>query len=185
MAIASTMLALGTRAPDFDLIDVVSGEHIVRSELEGRPLLVMFLCSHCPYVKHVEQGLGKLGTDYAGSDVAIVGLCSNDAQSHPEDGPDGMRAQVARAAWTFPYARDDSQDVARAYTAACTPDAFVFDREHRLAYRGQLDGSRPGNGVEVTCEDLRAAMEAVLAGERPQAEQRPSIGCGIKWTSRD
>jgi peroxiredoxin len=178
----STMLELGTAAPDFALTDVVSGKTVRRDDFRGRPaLLVMFICSHCPYVKHIEKTLGTLGTDYAGKSVGIVAISSNDAVTHPADGPKGLKAQAETYGFHFPYLYDETQQVARAYDAACTPDFYLFDRQFRLAYRGQYDSSRPGNQVPVTGEDLRRAIDAVLEGRPVTADQRPSIGCNIKW----
>jgi peroxiredoxin len=179
---ASTMLALGTTAPDFSLPDVVSGKTITRDQVAGeRGLLVMFLCAHCPFVQHVNQELGRLGRDYVGRSLGIVAISSNDADTYPDDAPPGLRRQAVEHGFQFPYLFDESQDVARAYVAACTPDFFLFDAEKKLAYRGQLDGSRPGNGIAVDGRDLRAAMDQVLAGKPVAKEQQPSIGCGIKW----
>ena len=177
----STMLPLGTLAPPFTLPDT-SGKNVSISDFQNAPaLLVMFICNHCPYVKHVRTGLAQLVRDYQARGVAAVGIMSNDAQSHPDDSPPKMAAEVKEAGYTFPYLYDESQAVARAYQAACTPDFFVFDREKRLVYRGQLDDSRPGNGIPVTGADLRAALDAVLAGKPVAAQQKPSIGCNIKW----
>jgi thiol-disulfide isomerase/thioredoxin len=143
----------------------------------------MFICNHCPFVKHVEHELAKLGRDYAGSSLGIVAISSNDAISHPEDAPPKLREQALRVGFPFPYLYDETQAVARAYDAACTPDFFLYDDQRRLVYRGQLDSSRPGNGIPVTGQDLRAAIDAVLAGQQPSANQVPSIGCNIKWRS--
>lgn len=178
----STMLALGTPAPDFALPDVVSGKTVRLDDLrDGKPLLVMFICTHCPYVKHIESGLAALGNDYAGEPIHIVAISSNDAENYPDDSPAGLKQQAERAGFRFAYLYDESQQVARAYKAACTPDLYLFDTALKLAYRGQFDGSRPGNGVPVTGELLRAAMDAVLAGKPVTQDQRPSIGCNIKW----
>ncbi len=144
-------------------------------------LLVMFICNHCPYVQHVRAGLAKLGEDYADEDIAIVAISANDPVAYPDDAPERLAAEAKRAGYRFPYLFDETQEVARAYTAACTPDFFLFNRQRELVYRGQFDSSRPGNGVPVTGEDLRAAIDAVLTGEAVSAEQRPSMGCGIKW----
>lgn len=180
--IASTMMALGTSAPNFILPDVVSGKTVsLRQFDEMQGLLVMFLCVHCPFVKHVESELAKIGHDYAGTGLGIVAICSNDADAYPEDGSEGLRAQAKRNRFTFHYLQDETQEVGRAYGAACTPDYFLFDGAHKLVYRGQLDSSRPGNGIPVDGRDLRAAIDALLAGRPISAEQRPSIGCGIKW----
>ena len=178
----STMLELGTTAPDFVLADVVSGKSIRRDDFRGKDaLLVMFICAHCPFVKHVEKSLGALGADYARKPVAMVAISANDAENYPADKPEGLKAQAKANGFAFPYLYDESQDVAHAYTAACTPDFFLFDKGLKLVYRGQYDSSRPGNGVEVTGKDLRAAIDAVLAGKPAPTEQRPSIGCNIKW----
>jgi peroxiredoxin len=180
----STMLELGTEAPDFALTDVVSGKTVRRDDFHGKDaLLVMFLCAHCPYVKHVEKSLGKLGADYTGKPIAMVAISANDAENFPADKPEGLKAQAKANGFAFPYLYDESQAVAHAYTAACTPDFFLFDKGFKLVYRGQLDASRPGNGVPVTGQDLRAAIDAVLSGKSVPREQRPSIGCNIKWKS--
>jgi peroxiredoxin len=178
----STMLELGTTAPDFALTDVVTGKIVRRDDFRGqKALLVMFICTHCPYVKHIEQGLAALGADYAAKPLAIVAISSNDVSTHPADSPAGMKQQAENYGFNFPYLYDESQAVAHAYKAACTPDFFLFDEAFKLVYRGEFDRSRPGNGVPVTGEDLRAAIDAALAGKPPLADQRPSIGCNIKW----
>jgi peroxiredoxin len=179
---ASTMLALGTIAPDFALADVVSGKTVRRDDFRGKKaLLVMFICAHCPFVKHIERELAKLGKDYAGQPLGIVAISSNDAATHPGDSPAGLKRQAEIFGFVFPYLYDESQQVARAYDAACTPDLYLFDADFRLVYRGQFDASRPGNGVPVTGQDLRAAIDAALAGKPVPSDQRPSIGCNIKW----
>jgi peroxiredoxin len=179
---ASTMLALGTTAPDFSLPDVISGKTITRDQVAGdRGLLVMFLCAHCPFVKHVNRELARLGRDYADRGLGIAAISSNDAAAYPDDAPAGLRAQAVEHGFTFPYLYDETQEIAQAYHAVCTPDFFLFDGKKKLAYRGQLDGSRPGNGIAVDGRDLRAAIENVLAGKPVAAEQKPSIGCSIKW----
>lgn len=178
----STMLELGTVAPEFALTDVVSGKTVRRDDFRGqKALLVMFICAHCPYVKHIEKGLAALGMDYDGEPVSIVAISSNDAANYPDDNPAGLKRQAETLGFRFPYLFDETQAVGRAYKAACTPDFFLFDGDLKLVYRGEFDGSRPGNGIAVTGEALRAAMDAVLKGEQPSAEQRPSIGCNIKW----
>jgi peroxiredoxin len=178
----STMLELGTTAPDFALTDAVSGKIVRRDDFLGQnALLVMFICAHCPYVKHIEKPLGTLAADYAGKPLAIVAVSSNDVTTHPADGPEGLKAQAKANGFDFPYLYDESQDVAHAYMAACTPDFFLFDKGFKLVYRGQYDASRPGSGVPVTGEDLRAAIDLVLAGKPVPKEQRPSMGCNIKW----
>ncbi len=179
---ASNMLPLGTPAPQFSLPDVVSGRTISLDQFAGMGgLLVMFLCSHCPFVKHVEKELARIGHDYAVRGLGIVGISSNDASAYPEDAPKGLREQALRERFTFHYLYDESQQVARAFSAACTPDFFLFDSAGKLAYRGQLDGSRPGNGIPVDGRDLRAAIDDVMAGRPVTGDQQPSIGCGIKW----
>jgi len=178
----STMLELGTEAPAFTLPDVVSGNPVRLDDFRGsKALLVMFICAHCPYVKHIEKSLGKLSADYKGKPLAIVAISSNDVTTHPADSPDGLRAQAKANGFEFPYLYDESQAVAHAYKAACTPDFFLFDKDFRLAYRGEYDSSRPGNGVPITGEYLRAAIDTVLAGKPVPPDQRPSIGCNIKW----
>jgi peroxiredoxin len=180
----STMLELGTTAPEFALRDVVWGKAVRRDDFRGQKgLLVMFICTHCPYVKHIEKGLAQLSADYAGK-LGIVAISSNDAENYPDDSPQGLKAQAQRLDFKFPYLYDESQAVARAYNAACTPDIYVFDKDFRLVYRGQFDESRPGNGVPITGDDLRAALDAVLRGEKPGADQKASIGCNIKWKQR-
>jgi peroxiredoxin len=179
---STMMLELGAEAPDFALADVVSGKTVRRDDFRGqKALLVMFICTHCPYVKHIEKGLTTLGMDYDGEPVSIVAISSNDADRFPDDSPAGLKKQAETLGFSFPYLYDETQAVARAYHAACTPDFFLFDDKLRLVYRGQFDGSRPGNGIPVTGEDLRAAMDAALAGKPPLTDQRPSIGCNIKW----
>lgn len=178
----STMeLELGTVAPDFELKDTVTGKQVRRDDFKGQALLVMFICSHCPYVKHIEKGLAALGADYAGKPLGIVAISSNDAEIYPDDNPAGLRAQAQRLGFRFPYLYDETQSIAKSYHAACTPDFFLLDKDFKLVYRGEFDSSRPGSGVPVTGESLRNAIEAVLAGKTPDADQRPSIGCNIKW----
>ena len=207
----STMVQLGTIAPAFELVDALTGKAMGRDDVSalswndnlsdvvnlsthGEPakkhgLLIMFVCVHCPYVKHVEEELARIGRDYfnvGNGPIAIAAIQSNDVSQYPEDGPEAMREQAERLGWRFPYLLDEDQEVARSYGAACTPDFFLFDAEMRLVYRGQLDDSRPrrrdfGNDDPVTGRDLRAAMDAVISGKRPNPEQRSSIGCNIKW----
>jgi peroxiredoxin len=177
----STMLPLGTVAPAFQLPDT-DGTHVDLDSFRGAPaLLLIFLCNHCPYVKHVRQALADLAREYQAKGVAVVGISSNDAVAYPADDLEHMAEEKAAIGYTFPYLFDESQDVAKAYNAACTPDFYVFDRDLRLVYRGQMDDSRPGNGARVTGKDLRAALDAVLSGQPVSEEQRPSIGCNIKW----
>lgn len=178
----STMLPLGTKAPDFQLPDVVSGKTISLDTFAGKQaLLVMFICRHCPFVKHVQTQLAQIGKDYANSDVGIVAISANDAANYPDDAPDKLKEMVKELGFTFPFCYDESQETAKAYTAACTPDFFLFDAERKLVYRGQLDDSRPGNNEPVTGKDLRIALEAVLASQTLTPDQKPSIGCNIKW----
>ena len=174
------MLPLGTVAPDFELPDT-DGNRIARSSFQGKPLLVMFICNHCPFVKHLRDALAKLGRDYSPRGVAIVAISSNDVDGYPADSPAKMKQEAKDAGYVFPYLYDETQEVAKAYRAACTPDFFLFDKDHRLVYRGQFDDSRPGNGVPVTGNDLRAALDAVLSGKPVSEKQKPSIGCNIKW----
>jgi peroxiredoxin len=177
----STMLPLGTPAPDFRLPDP-SGRLVARDDFAATPaLLVAFLCNHCPYVQHVRQGFAAFAKEYAARGLAIVAINSNDFAAYPEDAPARMAEEAARHGYGFPYLVDETQEVARAYRAACTPDFFLFDAQRRLAYRGQFDASRPGNRIPVTGSDLRAAADAVLAGRSAPVEQTPSIGCNIKW----
>jgi peroxiredoxin len=179
---ASTMLELGTRAPQFHLTDVVSGRTISLDTYEGKKaLLVMFICRHCPYVQHVKQELARLGRDYSGKNVGIVGISSNDADAYPDDAPESLRQMSEEQAFEFPLCYDESQEVARSYAAACTPDFFLFGQNRSLVYRGQLDDSRPGNGKPVTGHDLRAALDSVLEGRPVSSEQKPGVGCNIKW----
>ncbi|HEY0227849.1 MAG TPA: thioredoxin family protein, partial [Mycobacterium sp.] len=171
----------GTPAPQFALPDPAIGTTVKLDDLAGAALVVTFICNHCPYVQHVASGLAELGRDLTAQGVAMVAISSNDITTHPQDGPEQMAAEARRHGWAFPYLYDETQDVARAFSAACTPDTFVFDGERRLVYRGQLDDSRPRNGLPVTAADVRAAVDAVLAGRAVDPDQRPSIGCGIKW----
>jgi peroxiredoxin len=178
---ASTMLELGSPAPDFSLTDT-DGRTIGLADFEGRPaLLVIFLCRHCPYVIHVQHGLARLCDEYLERGVGIVGISANDVVHYPDDSPDNLRRQKEEVGFRFPYLFDETQEVARAYRAACTPDFFLFDGRSELVYRGQMDGSRPGNDVPVSGEDLRAALDAVLEGRPPLEPQLPSLGCNIKW----
>jgi peroxiredoxin len=179
----STMLPLGTVAPDFHLPDT-NGKTVSYGDFKNAPaLVVVFMCNHCPYVKLIREGLAKFGRDYQAKDAAIVGINANDVANYPADSPAKMKEEAAAAGYTFPYLYDESQSVAKAYRAACTPDIFLFDAQKKLVYRGQFDDARPGNGVPVTGKDLRAALDAVLAGKPVLAKQTPSIGCNIKWKS--
>ena len=177
----STMLALGTQAPDFQLPDT-DGLTVSRDDFEGAPgLLVMFICNHCPYVVLIKKALAAFAYDYA-DQIGIVAINSNDATTHPDDGPDTMAEERTRHGYTFPYLYDETQAVAKAYQAACTPDFFLFDSAHQLVYRGQFDDARPGNDIPPTGDDLRGAVDALLAGKPvPESEQKPSLGCNIKW----
>lgn len=179
----STMLPLGTAAPDFRLPDT-NGKIVSLADFKNAPaLLVVFMCNHCPYVKHIRQGLAQLGRDYQPKGAGIVGINSNDADNYPADSPAKMKEEMQVAGYTFPYLYDETQAVAKAYRAACTPDIYLFDGRQKLVYRGQFDDSRPGSGVRVTGMDLRDALDAVLGGKPVAKEQIPSIGCNIKWKS--
>jgi peroxiredoxin len=180
-AVNSTMLPLGTRAPDFRLSDP-DGKLVKLADFQAAPaLLVIFMCNHCPYVKLIRDALAKLARDYHPRGVAVVGINSNDVANYPADNPARMAAEAASAGYIFPYLHDETQSVAKSYRAACTPDFFLFDQDQRLAYRGQFDDSRPGNGILATGKDLRAALDALLAGNPCPPNQKPSIGCNIKW----
>ncbi len=181
VATTSTMSPLGTRAPDFSLRDA-EGETVSLSDFKDAPvLLVMFICNHCPFVKHIAPGLAELGRDYGPRGVAVVAINSNDIEKYPDDSPEKMAQEARTVGYTFPYLLDETQEVAKAYTAACTPDFFLYDADRKLVYRGEFDASRPNNEVPVTGADRRAALDAALAGEPPLAEQKASIGCNIKW----
>jgi peroxiredoxin len=177
----STMLSLGTTAPDFKLPDTNDKTVSPADFKDKSALLVLFICNHCPYVKHIRTGLAELGRDYASRGVAIVGINSNDVANYPDDSPAKMKEEAMSARYTFPYLYDESQAVAKAYRAACTPDIYLFDKDRKLVYRGQFDDSRPGNGIPVTGKDLRAALDAVLAGKPVSSNQKASVGCNIKW----
>jgi len=179
---ASTMLPLGTQAPDFHLPDVVSGKSISLATFAGKKaLLVMFICQHCPFVKHIKAELAQLGKDYIPRELGIVAISANDINKYPADAPESLKEMATELGFNFPLCYDETQSTPKAYTAACTPDFFIFDAERKLVYRGQLDDSRPSNGKPVTGADLRAAIEGVLAGKPLASEQKPSIGCNIKW----
>jgi peroxiredoxin len=178
----STMLALGTQAPDFYLPDTVSGKTISLDTFTGKKaLLVMFICRHCPYVKHVQTELAHLGKDYVQKEVGIVAISANNAAQYPDDAPGQLKTMAQELGFSFPFCYDESQETAKAYTAACTPDFFLFDGQRKLVYRGQLDDSRPSNGKPLNGQDLRNALDAVLANQPLDQEQKPSIGCNIKW----
>jgi peroxiredoxin len=181
MAVTSTMTALGAVAPAFSLPDCRGGTVSTEDFSQAPALLVMFMCNHCPYVKHVQKPLAALVKEYQDKGVAVVGISSNDISSHPDDGPEAMAKVAREIGYTFPYLYDESQAVAKAYRAACTPDFFLYDAKRKLAYRGQMDASRPGNNIPVTGADLRRALDAVLAARAVPGEQHASMGCGIKW----
>lgn len=178
----STMLALGTPAPEFSLPDVVTGRTVTPDSLAGKKaLLVMFICRHCPYVQHIQDELAHLGRDYSKKDIGIVAISSNDAEHYPDDRPESLKELALELDFSFPFCYDSTQSVAKAYSAACTPDFFLFDDSRKLVYRGQLDDSRPGNGKPVTGKDLKAAIDAVLENRPVSSHQKPSMGCNIKW----
>lgn len=178
----STMLALGTSVPDFSLPEPATGKTVSLGDFrQSSALLVIFMCNHCPYVKHIRQALAEFSREYMPKGLGVVGISSNDVTGFPEDGPDEMIEEVRQARYPFPYLYDETQAVAKAYMAACTPDIFLFDAERKLVYRGQFDDSRPGNKIPVTGSSLRAAVEAVLSGQAVTVEQIPSVGCNIKW----
>lgn len=178
----STMLALGTKALHFSLPDVVTGETVSLDTFEDKKgLLVMFICRHCPYVQHVKSELSRIGRDYQGKAIGIVAISSNDKDAYPDDAPESLSKFAKEEGFTFPLCYDETQKTAKAYTAACTPDIFLFDKERRLVYRGQLDDSRPGNHIPVTGKDLRVAIDAVLSDIPVPQDQKPSTGCNIKW----
>lgn len=178
----STMLALGTAAPDFQLPDVVSGETISLATFSGsKALLLMFICQHCPFVKHVQSELAKIGHDYRDRPLGIVAISANDVANYPDDSPQKLKQMAQELNFNFPVCYDESQAVSKSYTAACTPDFFLFDAANKLVYRGQLDDSRPSNGIPLTGQDLRQAIDAVLQDRAIDFEQKPSIGCNIKW----
>lgn len=179
---ASTMLELGTKAPDFNLPDTVSGRTIsLDTFADKKALLIMFICQHCPFVQHVQSELARIGKDYMEQGLGIIAISSNSVETHPDDAPEKLKAMAEAQGFNFPFCYDETQAVAKAYTAACTPDFFLFDSTRALVYRGQLDDSRPGNDQPVNGKDLRAAIEKVLADEPIGPEQEPSIGCNIKW----
>jgi len=178
----STMLPLGTLAPAFALPDPASGAQVALDyQIGSAGILVVFMCNHCPYVRHLRTGLADFATDYQPKGISVIGINSNDVSSHPDDSPEMMIREAIEAGYTFPYLFDESQEVAKAYRAACTPDFFLFDAKKRLVYRGQFDESRPGNGIAVTGDDLRRAADALLAGDPISEDQRASVGCNIKW----
>lgn len=179
---ASTMLPLGTTAPEFQLLDVVSDKTIsLDTFVDSQALLIMFICQHCPFVKHVQSELAKIGQDYSQQPLGIVAISANDVANYPDDSPEKLKQMAEELKFNFPVCYDESQEVSKAYTAACTPDFFLFDSDNKLAYRGQLDDSRPSTNIPVTGKDLRAAIDAVLQNQKLDFEQKPSIGCNIKW----
>jgi peroxiredoxin len=176
------MLPLGTQAPDFNLLDAVSGKSLGLSELKGEyATLIMFICNHCPFVKHIQNELVKLGNDYPAKGVNLIGINSNDVGEYPEDSPENMKILAETIGYQFPYLYDEEQLVAKAYDATCTPDFFIFDQELKCVYRGQLDDSRPGNSIPVTGSDIRNALTSLLSGNNVDPQQKPSVGCNIKW----
>ena len=178
----SSMLPLGTQAPDFNLLDAVSGKSLGLSELKGEyATLIMFICNHCPFVKHIQNELVKLGNDYPAKGVNLIGINSNDVGEYPEDSPENMKILAETIGYQFPYLYDEEQLVAKAYDATCTPDFFIFDQELKCVYRGQLDDSRPGNSIPVTGSDIRNALTSLLSGNNVDPQQKPSVGCNIKW----
>lgn len=178
----SSMLPLGTQAPDFNLLDAVSGKLLGLSELKGEyATLIMFICNHCPFVKHIQNELVKLGNDYPAKGVNLIGINSNDVGEYPEDSPENMKILAETIGYQFPYLYDEEQLVAKAYDATCTPDFFIFDQELKCVYRGQLDDSRPGNSIPVTGSDIRNALTSLLSGNNVDPQQKPSVGCNIKW----
>ena len=177
----SLMVPLGTPAPDFTLPDTVSGQEISLTQFQNQPLLVAFICNHCPYVKHIRAGWAQLAREYVAKGAAIVAISANDAEAYPDDSPALMTQEAREAGYNFPYLYDETQEIARAYKAACTPDFFVYDREHKLIYRGQMDTSRRHTEIPVTGEDLRRALDAALENRAVEGPQKPSIGCNIKW----
>jgi hypothetical protein len=181
MAVSSSMLPLGTPLPSFRLTDTVSGRSVSSADFGARPLVVAFICNHCPYVKRIREGLAAFGRFASERGIGFVAISSNDPAAYPDDAPDKMALEARSAGFTFPYLYDDTQDTARAFQAACTPEFYVFDAAGKLAYRGQFDEARPKNDAPVTGADVRAAVEALLAGRAPASDQKPSIGCSIKW----
>lgn len=178
----SNMLPLGTPAPDFKLPDTISGKSLSLGELKSdKATVIMFICNHCPFVKHVDEGIVSLAKDYQTKGVSFIAISSNDVENYPQDSPELMKEEAEKVGYTFPYLYDETQEVAKAYDAACTPDFYVFDADLKCAYRGQLDDSRPGNGKPVTGKDLRAALDEILEGKPVSAPQIPSLGCNIKW----
>lgn len=178
----SNMMPLGTSAPDFNLFDTLSGRALSLSELKSdKGTVIMFICNHCPFVKHVDAGIVSMAQDYQVKGVSFVAISSNDIENYPQDAPDLMKIEAERVGYSFPYLFDESQEVAKAYQAACTPDFYIFDKNLKCVYRGQMDDSRPGNGLPVTGNDIRQALDALLSNQAINENQKPSLGCGIKW----
>lgn len=183
-ATESNMMPLGTKAPNFNLSDTISGKNQSLQELKSdKATVVMFICNHCPFVKHVQTGLVKLANDYIPKGISFVAISSNDVKNYPDDSPERMKEVAKQLGFPFPYLYDESQEIARAYGAACTPDFYIFDKDLKCVYRGQMDDSRPSNEMPVTGKDIRAALDAILAGKSVSEDQKPSIGCNIKWKS--
>jgi thiol-disulfide isomerase/thioredoxin len=178
----SNMMPLGTVAPDFKLLDTLSGRDLSLDDLKSdKATVIMFICNHCPFVKHVDAGIVKLAQDYQDKGISFVAISSNDIENFPQDAPDLMKVEAERVGYIFPYLFDESQEVAKAYQAACTPDFYIFDGNLKCVYRGQMDDSRPGNALPVTGNDMRQALEALLSNQAVSEDQKPSLGCGIKW----
>jgi thiol-disulfide isomerase/thioredoxin len=178
----SNMMPLGTVAPDFKLLDTLSGRDLSLDDLKSdKATVIMFICNHCPFVKHVDEGIVKLAQDYQDKGISFVAISSNDIENYPQDAPDLMKVEAERVGYSFPYLFDESQEVAKAYQAACTPDFYIFDGNLKCVYRGQMDDSRPGNALPVTGNDIRQALEALLSNQAVSEDQKPSLGCGIKW----
>jgi thiol-disulfide isomerase/thioredoxin len=178
----SNMMPLGTVAPDFKLLDTLSGKNLSLGELKSdRATVILFICNHCPFVKHVDAGIVKLAQDYQAKGISFIAISSNDIENYPQDAPDLMKVEAERVGYSFPYLFDETQEVAKAYQAACTPDFYIFDGNLKCVYRGQMDDSRPGNALPVTGNDIRQALEALLSNQAVSEDQKPSLGCGIKW----
>jgi thiol-disulfide isomerase/thioredoxin len=178
----SNMMPLGTVAPDFKLFDTISGKDLSLDKLKSdKATVIMFICNHCPFVKHVDAGIVKLAQDYQAKGISFVAISANDIENYPQDAPDLMKVEAERVGYSFPYLFDETQEVAKAYQAACTPDFYIFDGNLKCVYRGQMDESRPGNGLPVTGIDIRQALDALLSNQAVSENQKPSLGCGIKW----
>jgi thiol-disulfide isomerase/thioredoxin len=178
----SNMMPLGTTAPDFKLLDTLSGKHLSLDNLKSdKATVIMFICNHCPFVKHVDSEIVKLAQDYQAKGISFIAISANDIENYPQDAPDLMKVEAERVGYSFPYLYDESQEVAKTYQAACTPDFYIFDGNLRCVYRGQMDDSRPGNGLPVTGNDIRQALDALLSNQAVSEIQKPSLGCGIKW----